>query len=228
MERAQPDRRAIGVILPSSNRIVERVTHQVLRDHPEIDACFTRVPYAGAADGGYDHDVLLAAAALLGEARVDVIVWNATRGAFLGFDHDRRLCAAIRRRTGTDCLTAALSTADYLRRRGLTRIGLVAQGKAEEVTRLTATFAAEKITIAAGSHLGVTENFDAALVSLEALERQAVRLAEKGGLDAILIWSTNLPGHVVTARLSASLAMPVLDPTEIAIMHALDQLNAEK
>ena len=86
MHRIAPGPKAIGVILPSSNRVVERVTQAALSALPGVDACFARVPYGGHPQDGYDTAPFVAAATMLAEAGADAGCWNATRGAGLGFD----------------------------------------------------------------------------------------------------------------------------------------------
>lgn len=212
---------AIGVIVPSSNRVVERVTRAILGERPYIDACFTRVPYAGHPPDGYDMTSFGQAARLLAQARPDVILWNATRGALIGFEPDRRLCAAIEGEAGIPCTTTALATVDLLRRRSLRRIGLVAQGDDEDGRRLKQTFAQEGIEIVVGHNFGVEDNFEAARVGPQEIETQVVRLAAAAELDAVLIWSTNLAGHGLTSGLGERLGIPVLDSAALGILHAL-------
>ena len=216
--------RAIGVLLPSSNRVVERVTRAILCKQPGFDACFARVPYGGHPPGGYDMAAFYQAATLLAEARPDVIVWNATRGALLGFDPDRRLSEAIEAATGTPCLTTSLLTLDLLRSRGLRRIGLVAQGNEATARRLEANFGQEGISIAAWRSIEVKDNFAAAAIPLPTFERNARALAASSDVDAILIWSTNFGAHALTEPPIDALDRPVLDSAAIGIRETLSYL----
>ncbi len=116
--------RALGIILPSSNRIVERVARSMLQEFPHLDACFSRVPYAGHPPDGYDPVPFRQAAVMLAQARPDIILWNATRGALLGFEPDERLCAMIEAETGIGASTTALATLELFRSRKISRIAL--------------------------------------------------------------------------------------------------------
>jgi len=218
---------AIGVIVPSSNRIVERVTRRILDEEPGIDACFARVPYAGHPPDGYDMASFSQAAGLLAQAHPDIIMWNATRGALIGFEPDRRLCGAIETETGLPCMTTALATVDFLRRGKLRRIGLVGQGDDHDGARLKQTFAREGIDIVVGHNFGITDNFEAASVTPEEIERQVVRLAAAAELDAVLVWSTNLAGHRLSAPLGERLGIPVLDSAALGILAALPYVTAK-
>lgn len=219
-----PLRSALGIILPSSNRVVERVTRSILADMPRVDACFTRVPYAGHPPDGYNLEPFRLAAAMLAQARPDVILWNATRGALLGFEPDRRLCAMIESETGIGATTTALATAELLNARGLRRIALLAQGDDREGARLVEAFRSEGIDIVAGYNLCITDNFEAAQVSATDMEKAATRLASKSNADAILIWSTNLAGHTLTKALGTRLGVPVLDSTATGTFAALSHI----
>jgi maleate isomerase len=216
---------AIGVILPSSNRVVERATHAILAEFPGVDACFARVPYAGHPTDGYDLAPFRQAAALLAEARPGAIVWNATRGALLGFEPDRRLCAMIHAQTGIPATSTALATADLLQRQSRRRIALLAQGSADDCVRLVQTFGREGIDIIASHALGITDNFRAALVSAQQITDIATSLAASEP-DAILIWSTNLSGHTVSHILGQRLGIPVYDSAAIGTSAALAQLRS--
>ncbi|MBB3773925.1 maleate isomerase [Angulomicrobium tetraedrale] len=217
--------RAIGIILPSSNRVVERVARSILGAQPGIDACFTRVPYAGHPPDGYDMPAFHRAAELLAQARPNVILWNATRGALIGFEPDRRLAAFVEKETGIPCTTTALATVDYLRRHNLRRIGLVAQGADWEGLRLKQTFGAEGIDIVAGHCLGVGDNFEAAGITPEEIGLHAMRLASVPDLDAVLVWSTNLAGHALTRLARDEIHVPVLDSTTVGFESALDYMT---
>jgi maleate isomerase len=211
---------AIGVILPSSNRVVERVTQSILADYPGLDACFCRVPYDGHPPEGYTLAHFREAAAMLAQARPEVILWNATRGALLGFEPDRQLCRMIEEQTGITATTTALATSRFLNQHHLRRIGLLAQGDDDEGKRLEQTFGGEGIDIVAGCNLCITDNFEASMVSNEALESLVKELA-RNPLDAVLIWSTNLSGSRLAADLSRSLGIQVLDSTTLGTQDAI-------
>jgi maleate isomerase len=201
---------ALGVILPSSNRVVERATEARLAGLPAA-ACYARVPYGAMLRGeSYDESVFLTAADLLAEAGVAALCWNATRGAALGFAPDERLCAAVTRRTGLPMVTTALATRQTIHRAGYRRLGLVVQGGPEEADLVRARFAESRIAIGPAVALGITENRLAAAVTPSRLALAAREAAT--GAGAVLIWSTNLPGWRLPPALDG---VPLLDATTI-------------
>ncbi|MGX7704815.1 hypothetical protein [Methylobacterium sp. Gmos1] len=201
---------ALGVILPSSNRVVERATEARLA-HLPVAACYTRVPYGAMLKGeAYDESVFLAAADLLADAGVAALCWNATRGAALGFSPDERLCAAITRRTGLPMVTTALAARETITLAGYRRLGLVVQGGPGEAELVRARFGESGIAIGPAACLGITENRLAAAVTPARLA-QAAREAAAGS-EGVLIWSTNLPGWRLPPALDG---VPLLDATTI-------------
>lgn len=225
--RGRPDatrRPTIGVVLPSSNRTVERVAHAIRQDRPELDICMTRVPYDGHPSDGYELESFRRATLLLADSRPDVILWNATRGAMLGFEPDRVLCRMIEDLAGVPATTTALATLQVLKANGIRRIALIAQGGQEDCARLTDTFGDEGIAVVASSALGIADNFEAAAVTDDDLIGAAADLSARSEPDGLLIWSTNLGGHALSRR-CAGLGMPVFDSTTIGFDVALALLD---
>ena len=109
--------------------MVERVTAAILGDFPEVSGHFSRTPVFGSSDGykdDYDWDGMLGAARLLSHANLDVICWNGSKGASLGFDADRTLCERITQETGIAATTSILALENACcERTGAKTIGLV-------------------------------------------------------------------------------------------------------
>ena len=91
----------IGMLTPSSNTVVEPVTMRLAAAHTDrLTVHFSRFPVTVISDEPRSHHQfdpapMLAAARLLADAHVDVIVWNGTSGAWEGIEHDRELASRI-------------------------------------------------------------------------------------------------------------------------------------
>ena len=123
-------RHFIGTITPSGNTVVERITQGIVSTLPLVSAHFSRTPVFGSTDpspDAYAVDGLLAAARLLAHAAPQVLVWNGSKGAGIGFAHDLALVAALREATG---IAATILAQTMDRRAFLKRSGLVAGGGA--------------------------------------------------------------------------------------------------
>lgn len=217
---------AIGTILPSSNRVVERTAATLLHHLPGIDGCAARIPYApdgsGQPAGAYDAGSYATAARLLGHAGVAAICWNGTRGASLGLAADRALAGTLSAQAGCPATTTALFTMALLHRLHARRIALVMPGGGAESATHAGGFAAEGIATVAVRGLGCPDNLAAAAVPAGAIQEAARALAAEAAPDAILVWSTNLPGLACMAPLEAELGIPVLDSAALGVAALLD------
>jgi maleate isomerase len=221
-----PGRVALGTILPSSNRVVERTTTAILARLPGVDGCFARIPYApdgsGQPQDAYDGASYAAAARLLSHAAVAAVCWNGTRGAALGLGADHALSATLSDAAGCPATTTALFAAARLARMGARRIALLLPGAVADATAHAAGFAAAGIATVAARGLDCTDNLAAASVPPGAIMDAARALAAEAAPAAILVWSTNLPGLELMAPLEAELGVPVLDSAALGVAALLD------
>jgi maleate isomerase len=229
--RISPADHAIGVILPSSNRVVERVTLDILTFIPTVDACFARIAYYGDGQGQppdhYDETPFIAAAELLAHAGASVICWNATRGAALGFTPDRQLCARVEQHTGLPMVTTALAALAVFELMLVRRIALVTHGTRQQGALFKTRLAAQGIETMVELHLGFTDNFAAARAEPGPVIEFARESAVRGDVDAVVIWSTNLPGHAFAAEVETQIGIPVLDSAAIGVWAALRSLGVD-
>lgn len=219
------NRSAIGSITPSSNRVVERTLAGIMSAFPAIDSCVARITYYGAGLGqpkdGYDEAAYRQAAWNLGHAGVGVVCWNGTRGAGLGLDADRRLAALMAEAAGCPATTAALATARLLNALGARRIGIVTPGDAADAA------AGLGRTPAGIRALGLADNHESAAVPVPRIIALAREVAAEARPEAILLWSTNLPGFEAIAPLEAELGIPVIDAAAAGVWACLREVGAD-
>jgi maleate isomerase len=118
---------------------------------------------------------------------------------------------------GCPATTTALAAVAMLHRLAARRIALVLPGAAAEGTAHAAGFAAEDIDTIAMHGLGCRDNRSAAALPEAAILGAARALAADAAPDAILIWSTNLPGLPCMAPLEAEFGIPVLDSAALGV-----------
>ena len=128
--------RRLGLLTPSSNTVVEPETAKLLpRDGSVIcHVSRVRIVTISAEDGSrgqFDTERMVAAAELLADANVDLILWNGTAASWLGFAYDQALTDAIQRATNIPVTTAVIGVNQALDRLGARRIGLVADARAQ-------------------------------------------------------------------------------------------------
>jgi maleate isomerase len=109
----------LGMLTPSSNTVLEPMTVAMLAGLPDVTAHFSRFRVTDQAIQQFDDTELLRAAELLAHARVDIIAWNGTSAAWLGFDRDEQLCDRIRSATGVAACTSILTYREIFQERGI-------------------------------------------------------------------------------------------------------------
>ncbi|WP_407050847.1 Asp/Glu/hydantoin racemase [Methyloraptor flagellatus] len=219
----------IGMLTPSSNTVLEPVTAAMLGPEGDVTAHFSRfkvteIALSDAALGQFDAEPMLAAADLLGHAKVDVVTWNGTSASWLGLDRDRALAAAIAARTGIRATTCVLSLFDLMRAKGIGSIGLVTPYTADVQAEIAKVYASEGIVVAAESHLGIRDNFSFGLVDRPTLDRQIATVAAARP-EAIVILCTNVAGGPHVARWEAEHGVPVIDSVAVTLWGALSEFG---
>ncbi|WP_420394049.1 maleate cis-trans isomerase family protein [Acuticoccus sp.] len=215
----------IGMLTPSSNTVLEPLTTAILAGLPDVTAHFSRfrvveIALSDAALGQFEMAPMLAAADLLADAKVDVIVWNGTSAGWLGFDRDEALCEAIKARSGTPASSAMLALNELLRRTGAATFGLVSPYTADVQDRIIANYAALGLDCVAERHLSISENYAFATVGEEDVGR-LIREVAAAGPDAVAVTCTNMRGAPVAEACERATGVPVYDTVATAMWGAL-------
>jgi maleate isomerase len=218
-------RKRLGMITPSSNSVLEPVTSAMLHGVADVTAHFSRfrvteIALDAAALNQFDASVMLPAADLLADAKVDAIAWNGTSASWLGIGRDRSLCAAITERTGVPATTSTLACIDAARALGAKRIGLVSPYTDDVQRRIADVWAEEGIAPHAERHLGLRDNFSFGEVTPATIAGMIREVAVEGA-DAIVILCTNLDGAAPAASLERELDIAVLDSVAVTLWRTL-------
>jgi maleate isomerase len=219
-------RKRLGMITPSSNSVLEPATSAMLHGAPGVTAHFSRfrvteIALDAAALSQFDASVMLPAADLLGDARVDAIAWNGTSASWLGVGRDKSLCEAITARTGVPATTSTLACIDAARALGARRVGLVSPYTDDVQRRIGDVWAEEGIAPHAERHLGLRDNFSFGEVS-PATIADMIRSVAAQGADAVVVLCTNLDGAAIAASLERELDIAVLDSVAVTLWRTLD------
>jgi maleate isomerase len=221
--------KAIGTITPSGNIVVERVTAAILSDFPEVSGHFSRTPVFGSSDSykdDYDWDGMLGAARLLSHANVDVICWNGSKGASLGFDADVTMCARIKTETGIAATTSILALESALRARGAKTIGLVSPHTDSYQAKLVAAFDNRGYRVVAEGHAGFSDNFSYCTVP-DADILKMMRQVAGAKPEVIVTFCTNLPAAHLVVPLEQETGIPVYDTVSIGVWDSLRRAGVE-
>ena len=225
-------RTLIGMLTPSSNTVLEPVTSIMLAEaYPAITAHFARfrvksISLDRESRDQFEQAPVVAAAELLADANVDIIVWNGTSASWLGFERDEALCRTITERTGRPATSAILGLNHLLKQKGVRRLGLVTPYVSEIQQRIVANYGASGVEILAEQHLGIKDNFSFS-ESTEDDIAGLCRKVETAKPDAVAILCTNMRGAFVAPRLEQELGLPILDSVAFTLWKALVELKAE-
>lgn len=223
--------RAFGVIVPSSNRVVERVTERIIAHFSDLAACYARIPLFGAGSGqpadGYDVGSLKEAIRLISHAQIELICWNGTKGAGIGFTPDRDFCAAVKARTGLPMVSTALATLDVLKLLGARRIAILSPLPTEQVAKMGANFDKQGFETVGVRGLGITDNFACSEIPADKIIEEARALYAISKPEAMLIFNTNFRGLAAMAPLEAKLGIPVIDATSTGVWAAITAMGID-
>lgn len=219
-------RKRLGMITPSSNSVLEPVTSAMLTGVEGVTAHFSRfrvteIALDAAALDQFDASVMLPAAELLADAKVDAIAWNGTSASWLGIGRDRSLCEAITARAGVPATTSTLACIDAARALGARRIGLVSPYTDDVQRRVADVWAGEGIAPHAERHLGLRDNFSFGEVE-PSTTADMIRAVAADGADAVVILCTNLDGAALAASLERELDIAVLDSVAVTLWRSLE------
>ena len=170
---------------------------------------------------------LEAAIELLSHARIELICWNGTKGAGLGFTPDRDFCDAVNQRTGLPMVSTALATLEGLEKLRVKRFAMLNPLPQADVDAMAAKFAERGFEPAGAAGMGITDNFAFSEVSPDTISEKARALYADGKPDAILIFNTNMRGLACCAPLEAELGIPVIDSAATGVWAALRAMNVD-
>jgi len=221
----------LGMIVPSSNTVVEPTTAALLEGLPAVSAHFARIRVTeitldSGSVGQFERSPLDAAAGLLAEAKVGSVCWNGTAGSWLGPGRDRATCRAIETDTGVPATTATLATLEALHALGAERYGLVTPYVADVQSRILAHYADEGFACAGDRRLDITDNFAFSTVT-EATVEAMVRAVAAEGASVVLVLCTNVRGARLAARLEPELGITLIDSVSVALWGALRAARAD-
>jgi maleate isomerase len=220
----------IGMITPSSNTMVEPLT-SAMTAHllDDLSVHYARIPVTRIALdqdslSQFERDTMLGAARLLADARMDVICWNGTSGAWRGVEADRAICAAITDETGIPATTGTLAQFEAFMAHGVSRHGLAVPYLADVRDLARKTYASAGFTCVNSANLEISDNFAFAELSLDTL-RDLIRQADHPDAEAIVVICTNLAAARVVADMEQELGKPIHDSLVVSLWHPLRMLG---
>lgn len=209
--------RRIGIILPSSNTVVEPMAATALSNR-DATAHFSRL---GVFDVTLDSASLaqftmrkhLEAAKLLADARVDVLIWGGTSAAWLGIETDLEWCEVITRETGIPATTCVLEINRQLALRSVRRIALVTPYTADVQSQIISSYRSLDFDVVAEAHYGGTVSNDYAAIAPQAIAAM-IRDVATAQPEAILVLCTNMRGAACAREMESETGLWIIDSAQ--------------
>jgi maleate isomerase len=219
------ERKLLGMLVPSSNTVLEPMCAAMLAGVSNVSAHFARfrvteIALTPAALGQFRLQPMLEAASLLADAKVDAICWNGTSASWLGLDTDRSLCSAIQAQTGIDATSAVLALEQIFRQSGVGRFGLVSPYLSDVQSKIMTQFRAEGFECIAERHSELRDNFSFSELTPEDLKLMVREVAEERP-QAITLLCTNLRGAPLVEELEQEFGLPIYDSVAVALWGSL-------
>jgi maleate isomerase len=202
----------VGLIVPSSNTVMEVDLHRRLPAHVQVHTArmFLEETTPEAESVMLDEHVMPAARDLA-TVRPHAVVFGCTSGGALrGNEYDRELCERIAAVTGGAAISTIASVRAAIARRGARRVGVITPYVDALNAKIRASIEADGVEVAWIDGLGIEENFAIAEVPVDRIVRFAVESFSGGDVDLVFASCTNF--HAVDAmdRIEATLAVPVV------------------
>jgi len=215
----------LGMLTPSSNTTLEPMTSSIISGLPEVSAHFARFPVteislSEQALHQFEDNTIVQAARMLADARVDVIGWNGTSSAWLGFEADEELCRQITKVTGIPATTSVLALNEILTTRNALEFALVTPYLDDVQHRIIQNYENSGYRCVAERHLNLSVNFSFAEVTEEQI-RKMVREVADSKPGAITTFCTNLNAAHLAAELESELGIPIYDTISTVVWKSL-------
>ncbi|EXJ56770.1 arylmalonate decarboxylase [Cladophialophora yegresii CBS 114405] len=216
MTKQRPIRRIkFGVLVPSSNTVLEPLTQQIVSQLHDVSVHFSRfrvlkIALDPAALAQFDNSAIIEAAHLLADAKVDVIGWSGTSAGWLGFDADAKLCDEITAATGIPATTSVLGLNRLIRTLEITQMGLLTPYTDDVQLAIMENYRAFGVDCSVEHHLGQSDNAGFADISEETLDDGFRQLARRGA-RVVSVFCTGLRAAHLVDRWEAQSGITVLD-----------------
>lgn len=223
--------RKIGHITPSCNSALEHITSLLTAPIAhEVSNHFTRIPVGTISLSEedrhqFDTETMIGAARLLGDAAMDVVLWNGTSACWNGTQADVEMCEAITRETGIPASTTILAQYEVFEQYGVRAFGLAVPYTDDVTARSIATFGEAGYETVSHANLGFTVGRDMAYVPFPEI-RDLIRAADSPGAECVIVVCTGLPAGFVVEELEQELGKPVFDSVLVTAWKGLQVVGA--
>lgn len=217
----------IGLLIPSSNTVMEV---DFTRHAPEdITVHVGRMYMEDTTVEGESRmldEFAEPAARDVGTARPDIAVFGCTSaGALRGNEYDANLCRRLSELARTRVLSTIQSVAEGLRRRNMTRVGVVTPYTDVLNERIKASLVGDDLSVVRIAGLGITENFTIAAVTPDQIAKFAEEQLKGLDIDGVFLSCTNFRAWDAAQQLEKTFGLPVIT-SNMAVFEATERALA--
>jgi maleate isomerase len=223
-----PTGRRVGLIVPSSNTVMEVDFYRRL---PPAATLHTARMYleetTPEGEAAMLDDHLPTAISDLRSARPDVMVFGCTSaGALRGNDYEAQLITRIAGETGAETFSVAASVRTTIRAAGGRRVGVITPYVDSLNEKIRESLEADGLQVAAIHGLGITDNYSIADVEPERIAEFAAECFAGSDIDLLFASCTNFRALDAREEIHAALGVPVVTSNHAALVAVLDQIGA--
>ena len=225
VERPELDGRLrIGLLVPSSNTVMENDLHQALPKsrYTVHTARMYLEETTAAAEREMVEEFAPGAAELLGTLYPDLLVFGCTSAGSLGGpSYDREICQRLGEHAGCPGMGVISSVAEALNRRELRRLAVLTP-YAEELTRsVQRSLEGQGFEAVTARGMGIDVNFELARPSPADIVAFAKESLNGTEADGVFVSCTNFRAFEALPSLEKELSLPVVTSNS-AVLEAVD------
>ncbi len=203
----------IGLLIPSSNSVMEVDLYRNLSHDATVHTGrMYMVDTTVAGEERMLNEFTMPAAEAVATAMPHMVVFGCTSaGALHGKEYDRALCERLGEVTGATPISVIESVNRALRETGASRVAVVTPYVDELNTRIAASIEAEGITVSAIHGMGISNNFDIAMVTPDDIyDFVQERIGPRVPGEALFLSCTNFNALSALSRLKMAYDVPIV------------------
>lgn len=223
----RPTQRRIGLLVPSSNTVMEVDFYRNLPEHITVHVARMYMESTTAeGESRMLDEFTMPTAKDLATARPDVVVFGCTSaGALRGNAYDDELCTKISALTGAPAISVIRSVREVLQENNIHRLVVISPYVDELNQRIRSSLEADGLEVMKIEGLGISENFTIAEVPQQAILDFAVKTMGSLKPDALFISCTNFPAMRALKDLRAHFPFPVFSSNQAAFEKTVQKIS---
>ncbi len=221
---ALDDRLRIGVLVPSSNTVMENDLHKALpkSQYTVHTARMHLVETTSAAERKMIEEFAPTAAEQLGTLYPHLLVFGCTSAGSLGGpSYDREICQRLGEFAGCPGIGVISSVAEALNRRGLRRLAVLTPYVEELTDSVGQSLKGQGFEIMAAHGMGIDVNFELAQPSPAEIVAFAKESLNEVEADGVFVSCTNFRAFEALPLLEEELSLPVVTSNS-AVLEAVE------